>query len=77
MTKKSTAVLFFLLLYAGKQAEYLEECTVSTEETRDRFEITSNESGPYDDDNTTVSCPVGYSIVDCTLVQVNLMSILS
>ncbi|KAL5251246.1 hypothetical protein ACHWQZ_G016821 [Mnemiopsis leidyi] len=69
MMKTSTAVLFFLLLYAGKPTEHLEDCTVSTEETRDRFEITSNESGRYDDDNTTVSCPEGYFIVDCTLVQ--------
>ena len=52
-------------------ADSPEECnTAIGVEKRDICEITSQESGTRDDEKTSVSCPDGYSIVDCMLVQV-------
>ena len=68
---KTLVVFLFLLLIVRKSANPLEECkTAPGEEERDRCEIISEESGLQDDDKTNITCPVGYSILDCILVQV-------
>ena len=64
------AIFMFLLICVGKSA-FSEECkTTPGEEKRDRCETVSEESGLKDDDKTNVTCPSGYSIIDCILVQV-------
>ena len=51
------------------------ECnTAPGEEERNICEITSVESGLEDDDKTNTTCPSGYSILDCVLVQVIYLS---
>ena len=63
--------LISLTLLASSTTEPPEECDQdSNKENRDVCYITSVESGRRDDDVTGVSCPDGYSIVDCILVQV-------
>ena len=65
------AVFLSLLLIVRKSANSMEECnTTPGEEKMDRCEMISEESGHRDDHNTNVTCPIGYSILDCTLVQV-------
>ena len=67
---ETVAIFIILLLCVGRSA-FLEECnSAPAEEKRNICEITSRESGRKDDDKTNTTCPVGYSIVDCILVQV-------
>ena len=65
------ALLTVLTLLASSTTESPEECNQdSDKENRDICYITSVESRTRDDAVTGVSCPDGYSIVDCILVQV-------
>ena len=59
------------LLLADIYAVSDEQCkTTPGEEERNICEIISEESGREDDEKTNTTCPFGYSIVDCILVQV-------
>ncbi|KAL5251243.1 hypothetical protein ACHWQZ_G016819 [Mnemiopsis leidyi] len=66
IAKLALLTLLMVKIYADSP----EECnTAIGVEKRDICEITSAESGTRDDEKTSVSCPDGYSIVDCMLVQ--------
>ena len=71
MAMTTLAAFLFLLLAVRDSANSSEECgKIPGEEKRDRCEIISEESGHQDDQRTNVTCPIGYSILDCILVQV-------
>ena len=71
MVTANLVLIILLKLLASSTTGSSEECDQdSNKENRDVCYITSVESGRRDDDVTGVSCPDGYSIVDCILVQV-------
>ena len=64
-------LVLLTLLLTDIYAVSVEQCnTTPGEEKRERCEIVSEESGHQDDEKTNTTCPIGYSIVDCVLVQV-------